>query len=94
MDRLRNMGRLNILGALQIRYGSTHLKHPVVRPSAQAELGDGRFQEPLPFPAHLPQTRSDLGMEVCAIVRRELNRDHKLAKRQEGIRRLLTDHYG
>ncbi len=31
---------------------------------------------------------------VCAMFRRELNRDQKLKKRLEGIRRLLTGHYG
>ncbi len=30
---------------------------------------------------------------VCAILRRELNRDQILKKRPEVIRRLLTDHY-
>ena len=88
------MGRLNTFGAFQVSYRSTHLKDPVIGPGAQAELGDGRFQEPLPFPAHLTQTRSDLGMDVCAIVRRELNRDQELTKRLEGIRRLPTEHYG
>ncbi len=44
------MGRLNILGTLQVSYRSTHLEDPVVRPGAHAELGDGRFQEPLPLP--------------------------------------------
>jgi len=56
------MGRLNILGTSQVSYRSTHLKDPVVRSGAQAELGDGRFQKRLPVPAHLTQTRSDLGM--------------------------------
>jgi len=46
LNRLRKMGRLNILGTFQVSDGSTHLKDPVVRPGAQAELGDGRFQEP------------------------------------------------
>ncbi len=56
------MGRLNILGAFQVSYGPTNLEDPVVRPGAQAELGDGRFQESLPFLAYLTQTRSELGM--------------------------------
>ena len=46
MNRLRDMGGLNILGTFQVSDGSTHLKDPVVRPGAQSELGDGRFQEP------------------------------------------------
>ncbi len=54
------MGGLNILGPFQVCDGPTHLKDPVVRPGAHAEFGDGRFQEPLPFAAHLTQTRSDL----------------------------------
>ena len=88
------MGGLNILGAFQVSYRSTHLEDPVVRPGAHAELGDGRVQEALPFPAHLTRTRSDLGVDVCAIVRRELNRDQELTNRPEGIRDLLTEHYG
>ncbi len=46
------MGGLNFLGAFQVSYGSTHLEDPVVGAGAQAELGNGRFQESLPFPAH------------------------------------------
>ncbi len=34
------MGGLNILGPFQVCDGSTHFKDPVVRPGAQAELGD------------------------------------------------------
>ena len=49
------MGGLNILGTFQVSYRSTHLEDPVVRPGAHAELGDGRFQEPLPLPAHLTE---------------------------------------
>ena len=49
------MGGVNILGTFQVSDGPAHLKDSVVRPGAQAELGDRRFQEPLPFPAHLTQ---------------------------------------
>jgi len=55
------MGGLNILGTFQVSYRSTHLKDPVVRSGAQAELGDGRFHEPLPFPAHLTEPLEFLG---------------------------------
>jgi len=70
------MGGLNGLGAFQVSDGPTDLEDPVISPSAQAELGECRFQEPLPFPAHvaellellcaLPvtQTTSDLGMYI------------------------------
>ena len=46
------MGGLNILGTFQVGNGSAHLEDPVVRPGAQAKLGDGQLQELLPFPAH------------------------------------------
>ncbi len=49
------MGWLNIIGTFQVSYRSTHLKDPVVRSGAQSELGEGRFQAPLPTPAPLTE---------------------------------------
>jgi hypothetical protein len=44
------MRRADVLGARQIRDRPGHLERPVVGPRAESQLGDGRFEEPLPVP--------------------------------------------